>query len=118
MQRIQQSLEVAQTPREPSVTPRGGSASVRKVPRNPWLDRETSHERLVRESSAISNRDQPNTGTAAHITFTCLVNVEITEHLFDVCSTCREITVMGATQVRAQPAQLLLPTISTVRAAT
>jgi hypothetical protein len=67
MQRIQQSLETAQTPREPSITPRGGSASVRKVPRNPWLDRETSHERLVRESSGISLRDQPMSGTAPYI---------------------------------------------------
>lgn len=64
VQRIQQSLEVAQTPREPSVTPRGGSTRVRKVPRNPWLDRETSHERLVRESSGISNRDQTMSGFA------------------------------------------------------
>ena len=60
MQRIQQSLEVAQTPREPSVTPRGGSNRVRPVPRNPWLDRETSHERLVREQScAKGETDQP-----------------------------------------------------------
>lgn len=62
MQRIQQSLEVAQTPREPSMTPRAGSTRVRKVPRNPWLDLETSHERLVRESSVISNSEQPDTG--------------------------------------------------------
>ena len=65
MQRIQQSLEVAQTPREPSVTPRGGSTRVRMVPRNPWLDRETSHERLVREqSSAVGESEHPNANGA------------------------------------------------------
>lgn len=58
VQNISRSIVEATTPRDQSIT----------VPRNPWQDRETQHERLVRQSSlvsSISGRSRPHTAGAA-----------------------------------------------------